>query len=993
MADKDDKIIKKVLHFQEDSRLGPSPAEPTLSLATAMDYIEAQAKRAGAKGPKFAAAESILYLGRCFRRMDDGSIPTSWSGCQELKETLLTVANTLFFAAATDGQLQVLEALLEDGRVPPALMKNLLEAGAEADPRLRETLVQRLSKALQGRHLGELRSAQFNQLMCVLNSNKAYVQALFSEEVKAQVWCPVAVQQFTWKNKKGEVTDYQRPGFALQEKSLMGWALSCTVCDLGLMPPSKAHLHESGSSEWQNMRKTEQQLKAMKATASQKQKEAMQQGCQLAECILKAGDVPRNEILKWLGIMVCAAEPRGMSGHVAPEGFNFWYHQGSHLADVLLNPQSPPFLKSFKNMLLLQALSARIHGFPTSGTALNVFNVLMDRCKPIALEKATTFSPYYTLRTDIPDFLGSWGKASRMGDGEDLERAKAEAQKADCYTKAPADKSLFMTEMFWLAYKAIGTCFLPVAKEGLESMQYISAMMYQKGVHDNFEDAFRQQVLAEAAMKDESTFVERLGHLMNLCFRVLGNAAAGGGDCLPAQDAGPMWHALPADVLEHLVDLCNIYRARDRRGNPLKGIPTGLYSHLEPVPMLKVIMNIMTSKGHVSDASMVGRLAKLMHRVCTSYQSWMMLLSAPELKPHLAPAIVGAFVGVERAIMSYYDLDYRYKYELRIPIMDLMVKLFDDKGHRDLFHAYICGEGKNAFIDMFTMMINDANSMIAVAITSLEKFRTGVEDVPQGESQGPNPDGDDDAEDLYRRSREKYDEKAKKYFGLSKQSFKMMTFLCEHFPDVIVQSHMLLEQLLHTTLDYQLDSLVGPGMAKIKAQGGLPDYQNFDFEPKDLIKQCMQMYTSLSKADSNEVIRIIGRDGRYFKVSTFSKAGKFAGRYGLFDQEKLAEWEPFVQKLQAHSQQQGAEEEVDTPEEFLCEMTYCIMSNPVQLPQSRKILDYTAAERAVRGSGRDPYANTDLNLADLILLPELKEKIHKFAKEHNILLEGGNMFD
>merc|ERR1712113_1180286 len=153
------------------------------------------------------------------------------------------------------------------------------------------------------------------------------------------------------------------------------------------------------------------------------------------------------------------------------------------------------------------------------------------------------------------------------------------------------------------------------------------------------------------------------------------------------------------------------------------------------------------------------------------------------------------------------------------------------------------------------------------------------------------------------------------------------------------------------------------------------------------------MGISLQKADANEVVRIIGRDGRYFRVSTFTKAGKFAGKFGLLDQQGRDEWPGFVEKLQAISQQQQQEDEVETPEEFLCQMTYCIMSNPVQLPQSKKILDYTVAERTVRGTGRDPYANTDLKLEDLIMLPELKEQIHKFAKENKILLEGGNMFE
>jgi len=100
---------------------------------------------------------------------------------------------------------------------------------------------------------------------------------------------------------------------------------------------------------------------------------------ELVDIMLRAGDEPRVRVLEWLGVILGSAEPRGKQGHVAPEGFNFWPQSGHHVIDVLLSDQASPFDKSFKNMLLLQALHAKIYGFPTSGAALNAFTLLLCR--------------------------------------------------------------------------------------------------------------------------------------------------------------------------------------------------------------------------------------------------------------------------------------------------------------------------------------------------------------------------------------------------------------------------------------------------------------------------------------------------------------------------------------------------------------------------------------------------------------------------------------
>merc|ERR1719491_46932 len=92
------------------------------------------------------------------------------------------------------------------------------------------------------------------------------------------------------------------------------------------------------------------------------------------------------------------------------------------------------------------------------------------------------------------------------------------------------------------------------------------------------------------------------------------------------------------------------------------------------------------------------------------------------------------------------------------------------------------------------------------------------------------------------------------------------------------------------------------------------------------------------------------------------------------------------------SEQREAFDQADIPPEYLCEMMADIMSDPVQFPQSKKIVDRWVAMRQIMGADRDPYANTPLKVEDLVEMPQLKEEIHKFAKTNGIDLEGGNMF-
>ncbi|CAK0895133.1 unnamed protein product [Prorocentrum cordatum] len=456
-------------------------------------------------------------------------------------------------------------------------------------------------------------------------------------------------------------------------------------------------------------------------------------------------------------------------------------------------------------------------------------------------------------------------------------------------------------------------------------------------------------------------------------------------------------------MLENIIDLCDLYRA----GQRTKGsIPTGLFALVEPEPMLTLLCLVMASDSHVKDPSLRGKAVKLMNKLCFAFPTWQQLWYRPPFSKQLVPCLLNVFIGVEKAIMSYYDLSDRYKYHLRLPVIEIFETVLQDEGHRQILDEF-CKTNPDTLAKMLTQLINDLNSQTEEGIRTVKEYQENKHKDSSGGASSSAPSGpaavnhdeevvaDDTTgeanEDIYRRSRMNYKEHAKKYFGLASRTWKMLWLLCKHVGHRIVEGHTILEQLLHTSLDAQLHFLVGPEMKNIKSSP--QEYDELGFNPKELIKQIVEIYLFLVRANKVEVTRVVGKDERYYKPETFSKAVRFVKKHGLLNVKEGEDFDVFVKGLAEHTaQQRSAFDQADIPEEFLCEMMADIMSDPVQFPQSKKVVDRWVAERQIMSTDLDPYANTPVKKEDLIPMTELRERIHRFAQEKGIELEGGNMF-
>lgn len=965
------------------------PPKDRLSLATVGQFLEDEAGRL-MQHRGTGLEEALQFLSRGWRRSEEGGVvPSTWPGIQPLQEAILTTGLTQVVAASSEDKVRALSALL-DTPVPMRLLNELLSAAADDDS-VPSRLLMSIVRPLRDRHLNEQRTPHFAKLLRVLRSSKRYTSALVTAPCLEELWKPPFEPKFVWRNRKREVIAKQRPGNLMQTRSLLGWVLSPTALDSQLMPPSQAHLTEAGSPEWSNLKSaTRQKIDGLQKGTQLKVAAVQMQAAELVEVLVRAGDVTRLAVLDWLGTVLTSAEPRGKQGYVAPEGFNFWPNNGNHVIDILGHEQTPPFEKSLKNLLLLQVLHARIHGFPTSGMALNTMTILLHLCKPIKAEMATSLSAFYPLRTDVEDLLGAWVKEARFGEKDQVDKAVEVAKDDPAFTALATERTLFKTQAFWLASKGIGTLLIPVIKEAFHSFQGIAGYFHEKD-KVNADTAWREFLLAESMLK-EASFLECLGHFIDLTFRFLQYVAAGGKQALPPPAPGPAWHALPSTVLENVLDLCDLYRDRQRKA----GMPTGLYVHLDPTPLLTTLCVVMASDDHVRDPSLRGRAVKLMHRLCFAFPTWQEQLNQPPFLQHLIPCLISVFIAVEKAILSYYDLSYRYKYELRVPVMDLFEQCLEHEAHRKVLTEFVRGSGNDRFLKLLTQLINDSNSQTEEAIRTVKEYhehqRAEASRTEPHDEQVLDDDQTDGGEDVYRRSRMNYKEHAKKYFGLASRTWKTLWLLCRHCAAVIVEGRTSLEQLLHTSLDAQLHFLVGPEMKSIKASP--QEYDELGFNPKELVKQIAEIYLFLARVNREEVARIVAKDERYYKNATFSKASSFVKKYGLLVGSHLDEFEALIKELATSvSQQRAAFDEADIPSKYLCEMMADIMSDPVQFPQSKKIVDRWVAVRQIMSADKDPYANTPVKVEDLIPLPELKEEIHRFAKEKGIALEGGNMFD
>jgi len=771
-------------------------------------------------------------------------------------------------------------------------------------------------------------------------------------------------------------------GFRLQSETLLGSLLSPTCLDTALFKERSAR-----QIHFQNLtRKTRPAVSSAQSLLRHSLSEVMQQAVGVINPLLRTDEASREAVLAWFGTLITGTEPRTKSSNTLDEGGG-----PNHFVDSMEN--SPmPMHQNLDMRLGMQLVQARLQGFATPGMSVNVLWCLMELIKPIKLTQATSLDPFL-IASDLPfqkQLIGGFSGESRFGDNDEVAKAK-EFAAANNLLGAPK----FTTQVFWLALRAVHVCLVPVLKE--EICFAVAAGHFQNKDMAKMEAALGEHFLHETIF-DSSAWLADLGHLLNLemafclmaAFPDHATAIAEGKfrGSLTAEVSN-QWTLLPDCILADLIEVMEYYINIRPPGQGMSEI----FNQMNAELLLLLVTFMLGSGDHVKNPNLRGKATTILMSLAKNQQYTYLLETHPVLRSAIIPACICVFTAVEKTKQSYYDIRMQLKYQLRIPIMELFEKMLPLAGHKESLKNF-AAERSDEFLKFLNQMMNDATMQLEEGTDTLIQIRKLVSE--GGEAALSRPSGeqlDQDEQtaeggDLYRRSRADPKEHCKTYMKMGNRTIRTLWNVCREAPTVVVSKLNVLQQLLHNCLNSCLDRLVGPRCLELK--GASKDFEEFNFKPKELLQWIAEMYVFVSREGKDTVLKMITEDGRSYRPQTFQKAVSILRREQMISRDMLAEFEKFVQELNALAKQQAdAMASVDIPDNYLDPIMSEIMEDPVLLPTSQTIMDRKVIERHIMSNDDDPFNRAHLSVDDLVPQAELKAEIQAFCAKHGIAVGGG----
>ncbi|KAI0986179.1 hypothetical protein GJ496_002080 [Pomphorhynchus laevis] len=326
-------------------------------------------------------------------------------------------------------------------------------------------------------------------------------------------------------------------------------------------------------------------------------------------------------------------------------------------------------------------------------------------------------------------------------------------------------------------------------------------------------------------------------------------------------------------------------------------------------------------------------------------------------------SLLHVFVTIERTGQS---VSFEEKFQYRISLHDIIATLYEHKSQRyrnelqQLSHfavEHIDDADPPLFLRFVNLLLNDANFLMDEAILAVTELRQS-QDNESSQMQHH-------AELVHRLSLCQY-----RCLCNSKtlETLRLMTMSI-----VNIFCHDSIVDRMATMMNYFLDKLTGSERNKLK----IKDNERVGFYPKSLLQTIVMIMNNLARHEN------------------FPKAcAKDRGRYGerLYERtikilERIDSNRKEIEKFQnltdlvANFVQILVDEDAsydDAPEEFIDEITGELMSDPVQLPVSKRILDRVTIIRHLLSDQTDPFNRLPLEIKDLIPKEELKLQIEEW---------------
>ncbi|EER16864.1 ubiquitination factor e4, putative [Perkinsus marinus ATCC 50983] len=674
----------------------------------------------------------------------------------------------------------------------------------------------------------------------------------------------------------------------------------------------------------------------------------------------------------------------------------------------------------------------------STGCGLNTAWIIFELCLPIKLEQSADIdcSMMISENPEVKTIMGILQEEAKMGDSDTI----AKIPKPDLHRA-----SKFVSQIFWQAVQALHIFVCPALKEA-ETMLMAASVFHQKHKMDLMADGYAEYHCYDSVV-DSPRFVESLAHCINLMMSLFlvkvipddipdkakpaANGIPQGVYSLNIMNDSSVklsndMAVLPTCIIDDIVEVLHYYRNtskiveqtnRGNRGDIFNGLDCDLL-------LLFVIWTLGSEK--CKNPSVRGQAAKVLKSLSKQPRYARQIENADFCVENIVPACIRVFTAVEKTKQSYYDIRMHVKFELRIPIQKLFEQVLPLPKHRAQLQTFAI-EQSEEFCKFVNQLLNDTTYLLDEvteipgsilggdikstmasylsrlstrgldSLTAIRKHEShqaaGSSDEPMegtaglGVERGIDEEDEVNGEDMYRRSRTDAKAHCKQYMSMGHQTVSTLHAMCKEAANVILDDRVVLEQMLTSCLDPCIDRLVGPKCLQLK--GKSYDFNEYNFDPKDLLRKLAEMYVYLARGGGMEKIsRIVADDQRYYSPQTFNKAVTILRRERLLVGDEFNEFEAFVKHLnETAAKREEAMDSVEIPDNYLDPIMAEVMIDPVKLPGSGQIMDRRHIVRVIMSDDHDPFTREPLKVEDLEPLPELRSEIHAFCKEHNIDLD------